>query len=108
VCFLCCLGLALLLDLFWVSLSLVGGIFVRLFCLRQTDLRSLIAYSSVAHMGTVIGGIMTFGYWGVCRTYAFENPGVLATQIEFFSGHQDRPGRPLRGSRDEWDTCTCN
>ncbi|RWS05998.1 NADH dehydrogenase subunit 4 (mitochondrion)-like protein, partial [Dinothrombium tinctorium] len=46
----------------WISLSLVGGVFVSLFCLRQTDLRSLIAYSSVAHMGMVIGGLMTFGY----------------------------------------------
>jgi len=53
----------------WISLSLVGGFFVRLFCLRQTDLKSLIAYSSVAHMGIVIGGLMTFGYWGVCRSY---------------------------------------
>ena len=33
----------------WVSLSLVGGLFVSLLCIRQTDLKSLIAYSSVAH-----------------------------------------------------------
>ena len=43
----------------WISLSLVGGFFfVSLFCLRQTDLKSLIAYSSAAHMSIVIGGIM--------------------------------------------------
>nr|YP_009350346.1 NADH dehydrogenase subunit 4 [Hypotermes makhamensis]AQP26844.1 NADH dehydrogenase subunit 4 [Hypotermes makhamensis] len=53
----------------WISLSLVGGFFVSLFCLRQTDLKSLIAYSSVAHMGMVIGGLMTFSYWGVCSSY---------------------------------------
>nr|YP_009351243.1 NADH dehydrogenase subunit 4 [Odontotermes javanicus]AQP28990.1 NADH dehydrogenase subunit 4 [Odontotermes javanicus] len=53
----------------WISLSLVGGVFVSLFCLRQTDLKSLVAYSSVAHMGMVIGGLMTFGYWGVCSSY---------------------------------------
>jgi len=34
----------------WVALSLVGGLFVSFFCMRQTDLKSLIAYSSVAHM----------------------------------------------------------
>jgi NADH-ubiquinone oxidoreductase chain 4 len=28
----------------WVALSLVSGVFVSLFCLRQTDLMSLIAY----------------------------------------------------------------
>ena len=45
-----------------VNLSLVGGLFVRLFCMRQTDLKSLIAYSSVAHISMVIGGIMTLIY----------------------------------------------
>nr|AQP29359.1 NADH dehydrogenase subunit 4 [Microtermes sp. E16] len=53
----------------WISLSLVGGFFVSLFCMRQTDLKSLIAYSSVAHMSMVIGGIMTLSYWGVCSSY---------------------------------------
>nr|YP_009351607.1 NADH dehydrogenase subunit 4 [Hirtitermes hirtiventris]AQP30057.1 NADH dehydrogenase subunit 4 [Hirtitermes hirtiventris] len=54
----------------WVVLSLVGGLFVSLFCMRQTDLKSLIAYSSVAHMSMVIGGIMTLNYWGVCSSFA--------------------------------------
>jgi NADH-ubiquinone oxidoreductase chain 4 len=54
----------------WVALRLVGGLFVSLFCIRQTDLKSLIAYSSVAHMSMVIGGIMTLSYWGVCRSFA--------------------------------------
>jgi|SRR5215510_6553497 len=54
----------------WVALRLVGGLFVRLFCIRQTDLKSLIAYSSVAHISMVIGGIITLNYWGVCRSFA--------------------------------------
>ena len=54
----------------WISLSLVGGLFVSLFCMRQTDLKSLIAYSSVAHINMVIGGVMTLRYWGVCRSFA--------------------------------------
>jgi NADH-ubiquinone oxidoreductase chain 4 len=54
----------------WVALSLVGGLFVSLFCIRQTDLKSLIAYSSVAHISMVIGGIITLNYWGVCRSFA--------------------------------------
>jgi NADH-ubiquinone oxidoreductase chain 4 len=48
----------------WVALRLVGGFFVSLFCIRQTDLKLLIAYSSVAHISVVIGGIMTLNYWG--------------------------------------------
>nr|YP_009351061.1 NADH dehydrogenase subunit 4 [Anhangatermes macarthuri]AQP28473.1 NADH dehydrogenase subunit 4 [Anhangatermes macarthuri] len=54
----------------WIVLSLVGGVLVSLFCMRQTDLKSLIAYSSVAHMSMVIGGIMTLNYWGVCSSFA--------------------------------------
>nr|URX53366.1 NADH dehydrogenase subunit 4 [Glyptotermes fuscus] len=53
----------------WVSISLVGGFLVSLICMRQTDLKSLIAYSSVAHMGIVIGGIMTMNYWGFCGSF---------------------------------------
>jgi len=52
------------LGVILVALSLVGGLFVSLFCIRQTDLKSLIAYSSVAHMSIVIGGIITLSYWG--------------------------------------------
>jgi NADH:ubiquinone oxidoreductase subunit 4 (subunit M) len=41
-----------------------------LFHLHRQDLKSLIAYSSVAHMSMVIGGIITLSYWGVCRSFA--------------------------------------
>nr|ANJ70457.1 NADH dehydrogenase subunit 4 [Hydroporus obscurus] len=53
----------------FISISLVGGFLVSLICLRQTDLKILIAYSSVAHMGMVLGGIMTLNYWGFCGSY---------------------------------------
>nr|UBN09066.1 NADH dehydrogenase subunit 4 [Geoscapheus robustus] len=57
------------MNYIWISISLVGGILVSLICMRQTDLKSLIAYSSVAHMGIVIGGLMTLLYWGYCGSY---------------------------------------
>nr|AXA45534.1 NADH dehydrogenase subunit 4 [Paederus fuscipes] len=50
----------------FVVISMVGGVLVSLVCLRQTDVKSLIAYSSVAHMGMVLSGIMTMNYWGMC------------------------------------------
>nr|YP_010725874.1 NADH dehydrogenase subunit 4 [Nihonogomphus semanticus]WDY83476.1 NADH dehydrogenase subunit 4 [Nihonogomphus semanticus] len=53
----------------WVGISLVGGVIVSLICLRQVDLKSLIAYSSVAHMGIVLGGLMTMSYWGMSGAY---------------------------------------
>nr|WKU84086.1 NADH dehydrogenase subunit 4 [Parhelophilus rex] len=56
-------------NYWFISISLVGGVLVSLICLRQTDLKSLIAYSSVAHMSIVLSGLMTMTYWGVSGSY---------------------------------------
>nr|YP_009492425.1 NADH dehydrogenase subunit 4 [Dorysthenes paradoxus]AWI69842.1 NADH dehydrogenase subunit 4 [Dorysthenes paradoxus] len=56
--------LGLKINIFFITISLVGGFFVSLICIRQSDVKSLIAYSSVAHMGLVLGGIMTMNNWG--------------------------------------------
>nr|YP_009485877.1 NADH dehydrogenase subunit 4 [Paroster macrosturtensis]AVZ66441.1 NADH dehydrogenase subunit 4 [Paroster macrosturtensis] len=67
------MNLFIFMGKFWsflfVSICLVGGFLISLVCLRQTDLKILIAYSSVAHMGLVLGGIMTLNYWGFCGSY---------------------------------------
>ena len=49
----------------WVRFSLVGGIVVGLICLRQTDMKALIAYSSVAHMGLVLAGLVVYRKCGI-------------------------------------------
>lgn len=59
------LKMGAVLNYLWVGVSIYGGVMVRLMCLRQVDLKSLIAYSSVAHMGLVIGGVMTGTIWGL-------------------------------------------
>nr|QNM39706.1 NADH dehydrogenase subunit 4 [Traulia lofaoshana] len=51
-------------NYFWLSLGLSGGMVVSFICFRQVDLKSLIAYSSIAHMSMVIGGLMTMNWWG--------------------------------------------
>nr|YP_009406987.1 NADH dehydrogenase subunit 4 [Typhlatya monae]ASA39523.1 NADH dehydrogenase subunit 4 [Typhlatya monae] len=51
---------------FWLSLGVMGGGMISVLCLRQTDMKALIAYSSVAHMGLVLAGLMVFSWWGVC------------------------------------------
>uniref|UniRef100_UPI0030E28765 NADH dehydrogenase subunit 4 n=1 Tax=Chauliops quaternaria TaxID=2936723 RepID=UPI0030E28765 len=51
----------------WILISLFGSVVVGLMCLCQVDIKSMIAYSSVSHMGLVIGGLMTcnsVGLWG--------------------------------------------
>nr|QUL58884.1 NADH dehydrogenase subunit 4 [Hydrotaea unicidentata] len=61
--------LGLKFNFIWITISLVGGVLVSLICLRQTDLKALIAYSSVAHMSIVLSGLMTLTYMGICGSY---------------------------------------
>lgn len=48
----------------FIILALWGIIITGSICLRQTDLKSIIAYSSVSHMGLVAGGILIQTPWG--------------------------------------------
>jgi len=49
---------------FMVVLSIIAIIYGGFVCLGQTDMKKLIAYSSVAHMGFVTLGIFTFTIYG--------------------------------------------
>ncbi len=49
--------------IFW--LSVIAIIYTSLVAYRQTDMKKLIAYSSVAHMGFVTMGIFTFNFQGI-------------------------------------------
>uniref|UniRef100_UPI0030010DE5 NADH dehydrogenase subunit 4 n=1 Tax=Gonypeta brunneri TaxID=2909294 RepID=UPI0030010DE5 len=62
-------GIGILINIFWLSISLVGGFLISLMCLRQVDIKALIAYSSVAHMGLAVGGLMTLNNWGFYMTF---------------------------------------
>nr|YP_010321760.1 NADH dehydrogenase subunit 4 [Etroplus canarensis]UKO32854.1 NADH dehydrogenase subunit 4 [Etroplus canarensis] len=48
----------------FIILALWGVVMTGSICLRQTDLKSLIAYSSVSHMGLVAAGILVQTPWG--------------------------------------------
>nr|WBK17685.1 NADH dehydrogenase subunit 4 [Dianemobius fascipes nigrofasciatus] len=56
-------------NFLWISISLIGGCLVSCICLRQVDMKSLIAYSSVSHMGILLGGLMTLNGWGMMSAY---------------------------------------
>nr|QFK69108.1 NADH dehydrogenase subunit 4 [Phymatostetha sp. B13] len=56
-------------NFFWISISLYGGLLISFVCLIQSDLKSLVAYSSVCHMSLVLMGIMTLFSWGLCGSY---------------------------------------
>nr|QTJ25273.1 NADH dehydrogenase subunit 4 [Oryzaephilus surinamensis] len=48
-----------------IVISLFGGLVVSFICIRQSDIKSLIAYSSVAHMSLVSSGIFTLSNSGL-------------------------------------------
>nr|ALS46264.1 NADH dehydrogenase subunit 4 [Glycera americana] len=48
----------------FISISMWGAFMTSMICLRQTDTKSLIAYSSVGHMAILISGLMSNTLWG--------------------------------------------
>nr|USS19608.1 NADH dehydrogenase subunit 4 [Atlapetes personatus personatus]USS19635.1 NADH dehydrogenase subunit 4 [Atlapetes personatus collaris]USS19611.1 NADH dehydrogenase subunit 4 [Atlapetes personatus personatus]USS19614.1 NADH dehydrogenase subunit 4 [Atlapetes personatus personatus]USS19617.1 NADH dehydrogenase subunit 4 [Atlapetes personatus personatus] len=47
----------------FITLALWGALMTSAICLRQTDLKSLIAYSSISHMGLVVAATMIQTQW---------------------------------------------
>lgn len=47
-----------------IRIALIGGAITRFICVRQTDVKALIAYSSVRHIGLATAGIMSNTQWG--------------------------------------------
>lgn len=52
------------LNSYIVGICLMGMVYVGLICCRLNDLKALVAYSSVAHIGLVICGIYSYYVWG--------------------------------------------
>lgn len=48
------------------GLSIIGACITRAICIRQPDIKSIIAYSSVGHIGFVVIGVLSFTNWGWC------------------------------------------
>jgi NADH-ubiquinone oxidoreductase chain 4 len=42
-----------------ISISLVGGVITSIICLRQSDIKSLIAYSSIGHIALILAGALS-------------------------------------------------
>lgn len=57
------------LNYIWIVIRLIGGFYISLKCFSQIDIKSLIAYSSVAHIRIVIRGIIVINYWGFIGSY---------------------------------------
>jgi NADH-quinone oxidoreductase subunit M len=58
-------GAALALQEVLLAIALIGLIYGGLLAWRQTDLKAMIAYSSISHMGVVLVGIATLNLVGI-------------------------------------------
>nr|YP_009158949.1 NADH dehydrogenase subunit 4 [Eozapus setchuanus]AIG99663.1 NADH dehydrogenase subunit 4 [Eozapus setchuanus] len=67
----------------FILLSLWGMIMTSSICLRQTDLKSLIAYSSVSHMALVITAIMIQTPWSFMGATALMMAHGLTSSLLF-------------------------
>jgi len=56
-------NISIKLNWLCISIRLIGNLFLCIVCLRQTDLKSLIAYSSVIHMGLCLLTILFILNW---------------------------------------------
>nr|UJG45249.1 NADH dehydrogenase subunit 4 [Nemotaulius punctatolineatus] len=52
-----------------IMLSMFGGLIVSLMCFFQMDMKALVAYSSVVHMGLMLAGLLTQTCWGISGAY---------------------------------------
>ncbi len=72
----------------WIGLlAVIGIIYGALGCLAQTDMKRLIAFSSVAHMGYVMLGISTLTDWGInAAVFGMVAHGLITGMLFFVAG----------------------
>ncbi|MFQ5837371.1 MAG: NuoM family protein [Thermoplasmata archaeon] len=76
-------------DLWWLvaTLGIVSMIYASLVCLVQLDLKRLIAYSSIGHMGFVLLGASTFTTIGIAGAiFQLFNHGLITAVLFMLAG----------------------
>ncbi len=69
------------------TLAVIGIIYGALGCLAQTDMKRLIAFSSVAHMGYVMLGISTLTTFGInAAIFGMVAHGLITGMLFFIAG----------------------
>ena len=75
-------------SLYWSSLiyllSILAVIYISLIAIRQVDLKRIIAYSSIAHMGFVTAGLFSFNMPGYAGAYFIMISHGLVSSALFF------------------------
>lgn len=78
----------------FMLLAVVGIVYGALVALVQTDMKKLIAYSSISHMGYIVLGLFTFNAYGMGGSlYQMINHGIATGALFLLIGMlQDRTG----------------
>nr|YP_010892057.1 NADH dehydrogenase subunit 4 [Frankliniella panamensis]WJO89740.1 NADH dehydrogenase subunit 4 [Frankliniella panamensis] len=71
-------------NMIFIYISLWGGLLSSFICLRQSDLKCLIAFSSVSHMSIVIIGMMIFNEVGLKGSLMLMVAHGLCSSCMFF------------------------
>ncbi|PPQ35139.1 NADH-quinone oxidoreductase subunit M [Rhodopila globiformis] len=72
---------------FMFALSVVAVIYTSLVALAQEDMKKLIAYSSVAHMGVVTIGMFTFNFQGIAGSiFQMLSHGIVSSALFLIVG----------------------
>ncbi|KAG5329096.1 NU4M oxidoreductase, partial [Acromyrmex heyeri] len=79
------------------SVGIVGGIIVRILCLVQIDMKSIVAYSSVVHMNLILARFMTLFKVGILGGYIMIiSHGLCSSGIFYMVNlYYERSGRRL-------------
>jgi len=66
-----------------IILRIYGGVIASIICIRQTDIKAFVAYSSVAHISLIVVGIFINTLWGIIRAkiiifaHGFTSPALF-------------------------------
>nr|YP_004425011.1 NADH dehydrogenase subunit 4 [Utterbackia peninsularis]ADL62599.1 NADH dehydrogenase subunit 4 [Utterbackia peninsularis] len=86
-----------------MSLCILGGVTSSVICCFQTDIKSLVAYSSVSHMSLVLCGFMSGsfvgfgGAWLLMVSHGLSSPGMFYLVSEMYSLFGSRSMVLVRG-----------
>nr|YP_010574521.1 NADH dehydrogenase subunit 4 [Succinea arundinetorum]UZH97775.1 NADH dehydrogenase subunit 4 [Succinea arundinetorum] len=68
---------------FIICISIWGSILATFMCMQQNDLKSMVAYSSIAHMGVLVPCLLLSSSWGLSSfklimfSHGFISPGMF-------------------------------
>nr|YP_398827.1 NADH dehydrogenase subunit 4 [Leptotrombidium akamushi]BAE47109.1 NADH dehydrogenase subunit 4 [Leptotrombidium akamushi] len=56
---------------FCYTIGMIGSMISGFICFSQSDLKRLVAFMSIAHMGFLLSAMMSFNYWGMWGAFLF-------------------------------------